>query len=180
MGGIDRTRGECAAKRRTAGVSHWGSDDIAGDGVANAERRAVDDVDRRRVKTASAHPMGEGVVPFCLESLSAQDHVDSGDETPWSGLRLSQIGEADYDDNDMWLDGVEYAEPRPPKKPGGWMTDRRQLSLVLSLVLFLVLECGDGTTTVSTQSPGLCPEPMVSVCGGVMLWCFGGLVSPHT
>ena len=102
---------------------------------------------------------------FRLESLLAQDHDDSRDGKPWSALS-PQIGNVDSDGIDRWLEGVEYAVPRPPTKPGGCGTDRRQLSLVLSLVLFLVLECGDSTTTVSTQSPGLCPEPWSLCVGG--------------
>jgi hypothetical protein len=76
-------------------------------------------------------------VPFSLESLSAQDYDDSGDKKPWS----------DLNGVDEWIEGVEYAVPRPPKKPGGWIAVRRQLSLVLSLVLFLVL--GSGSFSVS-------------------------------
>ena len=60
------------------------------------------------------------------------------------------------------------------------MTDRRQLSLVLSLVLFLILGCGDSTaTTVCVHpEPWSLSRDLVSVCGGVMLWGFRGLVSP--
>ena len=113
-----------------------------------------------------AHPMRKGDVPFCLESPLAQDNVNSGDTTTWSGLRVTQIRNIDCYGIDSWLEDVEYAVPCPPKKPGDCVTDRRQLSLVLSLVLFLVLECGDSTTTVSTQSPGLCPEPWSLCVGG--------------
>ena len=79
---------------------------------------------------------------------------------------------------DGWLEGVEYAVPRPPKKPGGWMTDRRQLSLVLSLVLFLILGSGDSTAIMVCvhPEPWSLPRDLVSVCGGVMLWGFRGLV----
>ena len=75
-------------------------------------------------------------VPFHLESISAQDSVDSGDKKPWSVLS-SQIGEVNCNEVEEWLKGVEYTMPCPPKKPGGCVTDQRQLSLVLSLVLFL-------------------------------------------
>ena len=133
-------------------------------------------IDRQQL----ARPRENGGVTFRNESLLAHDDVDSGDGKTWSGFRVAQVRDVDCNVIDGWLEGVEYAVPRPPKKPGGWMTDQRQPSLVLSLVLFLVLACGDGTTPVSTQSPGLCPETMVSVCVGVMLWCFGGLVIPLT
>ena len=52
---------------------------------------------------------------------------------------MPQIREVDCNGIDVRLEVVEYAVPCPPKKPGDCVTDRRQLSLVLSLVLFLVL-----------------------------------------
>ena len=33
-----------------------------------------------------AHPKENGEVPFRIESLSAHDEVDSGDEKTWSGF----------------------------------------------------------------------------------------------
>ena len=57
--------------------------------TADADRRAMGGKDRWRVNTASKHPMGEEVVPFCHESLSVQDHDDGGDEIHWSTLRMS-------------------------------------------------------------------------------------------
>ena len=62
--------------------------------------------------------MKEEGVSFHLESLLAQDNVDSGDKTTWSRLRVTQIREVNSDGFDDWLKGVEYAVPRPPKKPG--------------------------------------------------------------
>ena len=32
-------------------------------------------------------------VPFCLESLLAQYHIDSGDKIPWSVLKVTHIGD---------------------------------------------------------------------------------------
>jgi hypothetical protein len=118
-----------------------------------------------------AHPTQEGGVPFRLESFSAQDSVDSGDETTWSGLRAPQVREDIFDVIDDWLEGVEYEVPRPPKKPGGWATDRRQLSLVLSLVLFLSLGLASKSQNIcdSTKVP---LRALVSECGGVTLWSF--------
>ena len=133
-GCVDRTRGVCAAERCMPGVNHLG-----GGGI-----------NLWRVGAASAHPMEEGVVPCRLESLSAQDHVDSGDEMSWSGLRMSQVGEAEYNDDGMWLEGTEYAVPRPPKKPGGCLRINGGFLWFFLWFFFLVLECGDSTTTVST------------------------------
>lgn len=96
-----------------------------GGNTANANKlRAVDVIARPRNDKASAHPMSmrEGVVPFCLESLSAQDNVDSGDKTTWSVLQVPQIRDVDCEVA-VWLERVEYAIPHPPKKPGGCVTD---------------------------------------------------------
>ena len=144
-------------------------DSIAADDVDDAERCATGGINRWRVGAANAHPMGEGVVPFCLESLSAQDHVDSGDETPWSGLRMSQIGEADYYNNvGMWIDGMEYAVPRPPKKPGGCL--RIDGSFLWFFLWFFFRFLGVVTVLpqrcVSTQSLGLYPETWSLCVGG--------------
>ena len=72
---------------------------------------------------------------FCFESLLAQEHVGSGDDIPWSVLRVIQIEDVNCNGIRGWLKGVEYAVPKPPKKPGDCIADRQQLSLVLSLVL---------------------------------------------
>jgi hypothetical protein len=69
-------------------------------------------------------------VSFRLESLLAQNNVDSGDETTRSGLQVSQIRDVDREVA-AWLEGVEYAIPCPSKKPGGFVTDRGQPFLVL-------------------------------------------------
>ena len=110
-------------------------------------------------------PQRTGGVPYRLESLSAQDHDDSGDETPWSGWRLSQIGEAGYNNIDRWLDGVEYAEPRPPKKPGGCLRIDGSFLWFFLWFFFWFLSVVSVLTTVSTQSPGLLPEP-----GSLCVW----------
>ena len=54
-----------------------------------------------------------------LESFSALDSVDSGDETTWFELRAQQIRDVGYNNGDVWLEGVEYTVSRPAKKPGG-------------------------------------------------------------
>merc|ERR1719401_2226891 len=45
--------------------------------------------------------------------------VGNGGETSWQDIRLQQPKYIDYKWDGSWMEGVEYALPRPPKKPGG-------------------------------------------------------------
>ena len=76
-----------------------------------------------RAATLIFHLIDSGDKQFHLESLLAQDLVDSGDRTLWSRLQARQIGNMDYDDVDAWLEDVDYPVLRPPKKQGGCVSD---------------------------------------------------------
>ena len=54
VGGVDRIRGECAAKRHTPGVIHSGGDGIAGEDMADAGHQTVGESDRWRAEWTSA------------------------------------------------------------------------------------------------------------------------------
>ena len=54
VGGVDRIRGECAAKRHTPGVIHSGGDGIAGEDMADAGHQTVGGSDCLRAEGTSA------------------------------------------------------------------------------------------------------------------------------
>ena len=98
----------CTAEQPPPGSSGWCCVGArGGDAGDAAERYAVYGITCRCVDAASINPIREGGVPFCLESLSAQDPVYSGDEKLWSGLQASRIGDTLYDGVEVWLEGVE-------------------------------------------------------------------------
>ena len=76
-----------------------------------------------RTATLILYSIDSGNKQFHLESLLAQDPVDSGYRTFFSGLQVTHIGDIDYDDIDAWLEGVDYPVPRPPKKQEGCVLD---------------------------------------------------------
>jgi hypothetical protein len=66
----------------------------------------------------------------------------------------------------------DSAPARLSKKPGGYVTDQRQLSLVLFLVLFLSLGLASKIQN-SCDSTKVPHRVLVSECGGgVVLWYF--------